>query len=97
VALFDRPLDRGLLEYCMAVVYSGRMVAGAAGVPAGEQSWSFVPDTPWAPGPHRILIDPVLEDIAGNSVVRIFDRDLHRPDQEPRVDGTVALPFVVQA
>jgi hypothetical protein len=42
-----------------------------------------------------VLIDPVLEDIAGNSVVRIFDRDLRRPDQEPRALGTVSLPFEV--
>lgn len=95
VARFDRPLDRALLEDCLAVVAPGGMVAGVARVSAGEQSWSFIPDAPWAPGPNRVLIDPVLEDIAGNSVVRVFDRDLHRPDQEPRAVGTVALPFVI--
>ncbi len=95
VARFDRPLDRALLEDCLAVVGPGGVVAGEAHVGAGEQSWSFVPDAPWSTGPNRMLIDPVLEDIAGNSVVRIFDRDLHRPDQEPWSADTVSLPFVV--
>jgi hypothetical protein len=95
VARFDRPLDRALLEDCLAVVGPGGVVAGEVQIAAGEQSWSFVPDGPWTPGPNRILIDPVLEDIAGNSVVRIFDRDLHQPDQEPRAVDTVALAFDV--
>jgi hypothetical protein len=95
VARFDRPLDRALLEDCLAVVGPGGIVAGEARIGAGEQSWSFVPDEPWAPGRNRLLIDPVLEDVAGNSVVRIFDRDLQRPDQEPRAAGTVSLPFDV--
>ena len=95
VARFDRPLDRALLEDCLAVVDPGGLVAGDAAVADGDQSWSFVPDSAWPPGPKRILIDPVLEDIAGNSVVRIFDRDLQRPDQEPRAVDRVALPIVV--
>ena len=27
---------------------------------------------------------PMLEDLAGNSVRRVFDRDLTRPEDEPR-------------
>ncbi len=95
VARFDRSLDRALLEDCLAVAGTSGIVAGEARIAAGEQSWSFVPDAPWAQGPHRLLIDPVLEDIAGNSVVRIFDRDLHQPDQEPRTIDIVSLDFVV--
>ncbi len=95
VARFDRSLDRALLEDCLAVAGTSGMVAGEARIAAAEQSWSFVPDAPWAPGPNDLLIDPVLEDIAGNSVARIFDRDLHRPEQEPRAVETVSLPFEV--
>jgi hypothetical protein len=95
MARFDRPLDRALLEDCLAVVGSDGVVAGAATVEAGQEAWSFVPDGPWAPGPHRLLIDPVLEDIAGNSVLRVFDRDLLRPDQEPRSVDAVVLRFDV--
>jgi hypothetical protein len=45
------------------------------------------------PGPHRIVVDPVLEDLAGNSVVRPFDRDLTRRVDRPRHASAVVLPF----
>jgi hypothetical protein len=95
VARFDRALDRALLQDCLTVVGSGRTVPGAAQIAVGERSWAFVPDAPWTPGPNRVLVDPVLEDIAGNSVVRVFDRNLHRPDHEPQAAGAVSIPFVI--
>ena len=48
---------------------------------------------PWAPGPHQLVVDPVLEDLAGNSVSRVFDRDLARPDDDPRLAQPVAVTF----
>jgi hypothetical protein len=95
VARFDRPLDRALLDDCLTVVDTSGIVPGTAKIAASERSWSFVPDAPWAPGPSRLLIDPVLEDIAGNSIVRVFDRNLRRPDHEPRAADAVAIPFVI--
>jgi hypothetical protein len=96
VARFDRPLDRALLEDCLNVVGSdGRAVPGVVDVAPGERSWAFVAEAPWAPGPHRLLVDPVLEDQAGNSVIRVFDRDLDRPEHEPRAVGAASIPFFV--
>jgi hypothetical protein len=95
VARFDRPLDRALLDDCLTVVDPGGIVSGTAEIPAGELSWSFVPDAPWVAGPNRLFVDPVLEDIAGNSVARIFDRDLQRPDHEPQAVNAVSIPFVI--
>ena len=44
--------------------------------------------------PHRLLVDPVLEDVAGNSVQRVFDRDLSSAEDAPRdQNGPVQLPF----
>jgi hypothetical protein len=97
VARFDRPLDRALLEDCLTVLGSTGVITGTTEVVAGERSWSFAPNGPWAPGQHRLLIDPVLEDIAGNSMVRVFDRDLNRPDHEPVKAGPVSVPFVIAA
>ena len=48
---------------------------------------------PWTDAPHRVVVDPVLEDVAGNSVRRVFDRDLSNADDDPRDDGPVELPF----
>jgi hypothetical protein len=94
---FDRPLDRALLEDCLAVADSGGRVPGGVDVPMGEGLWRFVPDEPWTSGRKHLLIDPVLEDIAGNSVLRVFDRDLYRPEHDPDARGGVSVPFVVGA
>lgn len=95
LARFDRPLDRALLERCLVVVGpEGLVVPGSSTVSHGEASWSFTPNSPWQQGRHQLLVDPVLEDLAGNSAVRVFDRDLSQPEHHPRTGGTISLPFV---
>lgn len=75
--VFDRPLDHGLALRCLEVVDpAGRPISGTVAIGPQEQSWSLTPDRPWVPGSHRLVVDPVLEDLAGNSVRRVFDRDL---------------------
>ncbi len=92
---FDRPLDHGLLTRCLYVTGpDGLPVAGGPEPGPGERSWRLTPGQPWAPGGHRLVVDPVLEDLAGNSVNRVFDRDLARPADRPRpVSGVVAVAF----
>ncbi len=92
---FDRPLDRALLEDCLAVAGGRSLIPGAIHIPAGEGSWSFTPSAPWIAGRHGLMVDPVLEDIAGNSVERVFDRDLDRADHEPRASALISVPFTV--
>ncbi|WP_261554938.1 hypothetical protein [Frankia tisae] len=91
---FDRPLDHGLVARCLRVVGpEGRPVDGVADVGAEERSWRLVPRHGWAAGPYRLVVDPVLEDLAGNSVGRVFDRELARPTDDPRGAGPVAVMF----
>jgi hypothetical protein len=93
---FDRPLDHALVARCLAVRDPvGRPVAGAAAVGSGEAGWSFTPDAAWVAGAHTLAVDPVLEDLAGNSVVRVFDRELARPDHRPAPATTSVRPFTV--
>ncbi|MCW2931291.1 MAG: hypothetical protein JWM19_2253 [Actinomycetia bacterium] len=51
------------------------------------------PARAWAPGSHQLIVDPVLEDLAGNSVSRVFDRDLTRPEDQPRPARPVTIGF----
>jgi hypothetical protein len=91
---FDRPLDFGLLSDCLDVLGpDGRSVAGTATVGPEERSWLLTPGRPWASGAHRLVVDSVLEDLAGNSVARVFDRDLERPEDAPRADRSVTVTF----
>lgn len=92
--VFERPLDHGLLARCLHVTGpDGRLVDGTPQVGHEERSWRLVPREAWAPGSHQLVIDPVLEDLAGNSVSRVFDRDLTRPDDEPRQARPVTVTF----
>ncbi|EIV92916.1 hypothetical protein [Frankia sp. QA3] len=91
---FGRPLDHGLVARCLRVVGpEGRPVDGVADVGAEERSWRLAPRQGWACGPHRLVVDPVLEDLAGNSVGRVFDRDLARRTDDPRGARPVTVTF----
>jgi hypothetical protein len=91
---FGRPLDHGLLARCLHLTGpGGQPVGGAARIGPQERSWQLVPRQVWAPGPHQLIVDPILEDLAGNSVSRVFDRDLTSPEDQPREVGPVTLDF----
>jgi hypothetical protein len=93
---FDRPLDHALLHHCLAVVDAeARPLAGRAEIADGDLGWSFVPDPSWTAGRYEITVDGILEDLAGNSVVRVFDRELARADHDPEPGARFARPFVV--
>jgi hypothetical protein len=93
---FDRPLDHALLQHCLAVVdETGRPLAGRAESADGETRWRFVPDAPWAAGRHELAVDGILEDLAGNSVVRVFDRELAREAHDPEPGPRFARSFAV--
>ena len=92
--VFDRPLDHGLLARCLHVIGpDSQLVEGTPTVGSEERSWTFVPRVAWTPGLHQLVVDPVLEDIAGNSVSRVFDRDLTLRRDEPRAARPVTVAF----
>jgi hypothetical protein len=91
-ATFDRPLDYGLLTRCLRVHGpNGRHVGGAVELGPAERSWRFTPSEPWCAGRHELVIDDILEDVAGNSVRRVFDRDQTRSSDAVREKG----PFMI--
>jgi len=91
---FGRPLDHGLLARCLHVRGPGsKLIDGSAQIGPGEQSWQLVPGWAWATAVHQLVVEPVLEDLAGNSVSRVFDRDLARPEDQPRPARPVSIAF----
>jgi hypothetical protein len=74
---FGEPLDHALAGRLVAVFGpEGRAVAGIGSVMGGDRGWRFVPAAPWAAGRHELRVGAELEDLAGNSVARVFDADL---------------------
>jgi hypothetical protein len=81
---FERPLDHGLLLRCLRISDpAGQSVTGTISTGAGERSWSLTPASPWQPGAHDLIVDPVLEDVAGNSMLRAFDEQESGATQAP--------------
>lgn len=92
---FARPLDHALLEHCLSVTDGGGATRdGIGSADPGECSWRFEPNSPWSEGRYSLIVDPRLEDLAGNSVVRVFDRDLTHPEDAPAEARPVAIDFM---
>jgi hypothetical protein len=93
---FDRPLDRALLGHSLWVHDgAGAPLAGQAAVGPDERGWRFAPRAPWVAGRYALIVDPRLEDLAGNSLIRVFDRDLSRPEDAPAGAGPVAIDLTI--
>jgi len=86
---FNEALDRAMLEHTLIVRdTSGRALDGRIAIDEIETRWRFTPARPWQAGEHRVQVNTTLEDRAGNSIGRPFERDL---SQAP---ATSAPPFV---
>jgi hypothetical protein len=95
---FPAPLDRGMLERVIGVVdANGEPVPGDIDVEADETRWLFTPDQPWSAGSYKVLVDSNLEDLAGNSIGRVFEVDVFEPIQRRVLTETVTIPFEVRA
>jgi len=95
---FDRPMDHALVLRCLTVVdAAGRRVAGQRTVAAGERHWTFTPAACWTDEQYALLVAPHLEDIAGNSIIRVFDRDLTNPRHDPTPPDTIRLTLTGQS
>jgi hypothetical protein len=51
-------------------------IVGMIDVGPDEKSWRFTPAEPWRTGSHAVVVNPDLEDVAGNTPSRPFDMDL---------------------
>ena len=81
---FDRPLDHAMLQHAVRVTDAdGAPLPGRVEVAPEETVWRFHPENPWGAGPYSLVVEPMLEDLAGNSPIRVFDRDLERPEDAP--------------
>lgn len=87
---FKESLDHSLLQEVFAVQDSdGAKISGRWEIGQFEKQCSFIPDANWKVGPYQLLIEPRLEDLAGNNLARPFDRDISKKSEA--VTGEIAL------
>src|SRR5258706_7971237 len=68
---FDKPLDHAMLARVLSVRdATGRDLGGTVSIDEQEQRWSFTPRLPWERGRHVVVVESILEDLAGNSIGR---------------------------
>ena len=74
---FGKPMDFSTSLNAFTVYQSdGQHFPGTASLGTREESWNFLPDISWDPGRYTIVIKSVIEDLAGNNLNRVFDRDI---------------------
>ncbi len=88
---FPKPMDYALLQRLLDVPG----VAGTVMVGRDETEWRFTPAKAWKSGEYRLVIDTMLEDLAGNRIGRAFDVDTFERVSERLSRKTVSLPFSV--
>src|SRR5207253_2708964 len=97
VVRFDEPIDHALAARLITVLNeSGTRVGGIARLSTGDTAWVFTPASPWRVGPAHLHVSTSLEDLAGNSVARVFDTDLENggrsAEGESRADAVLVIP-----
>ena len=83
---FGEPLDHALVARMLSVESDSGPVSGNVATSSGDSVWTFTPASPWRAGTYRVRVDAALEDIAGNSVARVFDAD--RARGAPPIENT---------
>ena len=84
---FDRIMDSGAaLRLITLQAPDGQRVQGQITSDGG--GWSFTPEHPWHAGSYNIVVDPELEDVAGNTIGAPFDA-------APGTIGTETEPVIL--
>jgi hypothetical protein len=100
VLTFPEPLDHALALRLITIPDTNGMSA----MSDDGTRWTYTPQAAWKAGPHTILVQPEflvqpeLEDLAGNSVGKPFEVDIAGTDKEKDrpVSKPVELPFTVR-
>ena len=93
---FPKPMDYALLQHLLEVVGPGGRVAGSVTVVRDETEWRFTPREPWKAGDYQVVIQTILEDLAGNHVGRAFDADTFDRVTRSVSRDTTSLPFKIR-
>ncbi|HKS05140.1 MAG TPA: hypothetical protein VJR92_02405, partial [Gemmatimonadaceae bacterium] len=94
VVAFREPMDHALASRMLAVKYrDGRSIDGTIELFDHDTRWRFTPRALWGTGPHYIEVDTELEDLAGNSLQRLFDVAPGDTASRGTDSATVRVPF----
>ena len=94
---FPKPMDQALAQRVIHVTdESGQRMQGQAALQDEERRWTFVPEAPWPRGPHRLMVETTIEDLAGNNIGKPFEVDLFNDVPGSLTNATLKLPFEIR-
>ena len=94
---FKEPLDAILAKETFQVATPEKQsVTGKYRVVQNESELNFYPDSVWTKGNYKIIIDPILEDLAGNNLDRLFDENLSRKTASIPTSKAHIVEFIVR-
>ena len=89
---FSDPMDHALALRMIQI----ENVPGSAKITNHEKTWTLTPAEPWKAGPHRLLVQTTIEDLAGNNIGKPFEVDLFSDVQKRITRETVSREFTVK-
>jgi hypothetical protein len=93
----DEALDHAMLGRVLVIKdASGHEVIGRIEIGGEETSWRFHPQHNWQQGAYSLVVESILEDLAGNSIGRPFEVDRLALDPNPLTFDVVVLPFEIR-
>jgi hypothetical protein len=92
---FPRPLDHALVQRAISISREGSRIAGKVVLEYNETLFRFTPDSPWRSGRYEIVVDGVIEDLAGNRLGKVFDVDTSDPTQSTSATPSATIAFEV--
>jgi hypothetical protein len=82
---FPKTLDHfGLERYLKVVDGQNETVKGKVETSRDGREWKFTPESAWKAQDYKIIVDPRLEDVAGNTPVQPFDVEAGAPLPPPQ-------------
>lgn len=66
------------------ILKNGNTLSGAAFFEENEQEWVFRPEQKWKSGTYVIRADARIEDLAGNNLNKLFDRETSKSEDAER-------------
>ena len=93
---FKEPLDHFLITDCLQIINNkGVRVKGTLITSDNDTQVNFIPDNAWQEMEFRVEIEPRLEDLAGNNLNRLFDRDITQT-QKSIPKKSYRIPFKIK-
>lgn len=86
-----------LSRYIIVRDPEGEIVPGSLTIGANETQIEFVPKYPWLEAKYTIDINPLLEDLAGNNLNRLFDEDVTLSSAKPNAGDRLSFTFSQKA